>query len=93
MTLPRTHFGIADRGASEVINADLSEYFNTIHGIMTFAKPYKRRFSKRRRLYGSDAPGARWLNQNGNPHYAHADCTKGPILCLEPHAYSAGGCG
>ncbi len=33
MALRRTHFGIADRGAREVIDADLSDYFNTIpHG-------------------------------------------------------------
>ena len=33
MALRRIHFGIADRGAREVIDADLSDYFNTIpHG-------------------------------------------------------------
>ncbi len=33
MALRRTHFGIADRGARDVIDADLSDYFNTIpHG-------------------------------------------------------------
>ncbi len=33
MALRRTHFGIAERGAREVIDADLSDYFNTIpHG-------------------------------------------------------------
>ena len=33
MALRRIHFGIADRGAREVVDADLSDYFNTIpHG-------------------------------------------------------------
>ena len=33
MALRRLHFGIADRGAREVVDADLSDYFNTIpHG-------------------------------------------------------------
>lgn len=33
MALRRIHFGITDRGAREVIDADLSDYFNTIpHG-------------------------------------------------------------
>ncbi len=33
MALRRIHFGIAERGAREVVDADLSDYFNTIpHG-------------------------------------------------------------
>ena len=33
MALRRIHFGIADRGAREVVDADLADYFNTIpHG-------------------------------------------------------------
>jgi group II intron reverse transcriptase/maturase len=33
MALRRIHYGIADRGAREVVDADLSDYFNTIpHG-------------------------------------------------------------
>jgi len=33
MALRRVHFGIADRGAREVVDADLADYFNTIpHG-------------------------------------------------------------
>jgi retron-type reverse transcriptase len=33
MALRRIHFGIADRGAREAVDADLSDYFNTIpHG-------------------------------------------------------------
>lgn len=33
MALRRIHFGIVDRGAREVVDADLSDYFNTIpHG-------------------------------------------------------------
>jgi RNA-directed DNA polymerase len=35
MALRRIHFGIADRGAREVVDADLSGYFNTIpHGAL-----------------------------------------------------------
>ena len=73
MTLPRTHFGIADRGASEVINADLSEYFNTIHGIMTFAKPYKRRFPKRRRLVWKRRAGSQVAITNHSQSQAQGD--------------------
>jgi RNA-directed DNA polymerase len=35
MALRRIHFGIAERGAREVVDADLSDYFNTIpHGAL-----------------------------------------------------------
>jgi rubredoxin len=41
-----------------------------------FAKPYERRCSKCGHLYRTDAPGARWRNQKGNPRYLHPNCQK-----------------
>ena len=58
------------------------------------SKAFARKCLKCGELYPSDAPGSRWVNNDGKPRYLHPGCEKpaagwvsaepGPVVSVKP---------